>query len=213
MALTNLSLEELDRELGKFLKVQSEFMKRISLLKNQVLAGPTMEEWLYDYTCLAHWPRDLNLNEKILLGALTWYLPDEVRCSFQLELEKNWGSELVEAREVLLLTKKTALIYLQIQNRFDSYTFFGNLLKSTFLRKFKLVSFRAIVRTRRGVKKLNMRDYKDKGSCRPDSNPEPVYNFRKKLSVEEKTLREIRQSLQTEILLSEVLDHLMAEIL
>lgn len=212
MALTNLTLSKLNEEIEKFLLSQTEFQKRVSWLKNQVLVSPMKENQDYDLTKLA-WPKGLNLNERIFIGIFSWYLPEEVRFAFQFALEENWGGDFKEVKEVLLLSKELALGYLLVQTRFNEYDLFGNILSknSPILRKFKLLKFQRINRSRRGVKRLNFGDYKDKGSCRPDSNPEPVYNYRKFLSVNDLLLREQEEQEALEALLSEIEVRLKSE--
>lgn len=213
MALTNLTLEQLDSNIEKFLMSQSEFQKRVSWLKNQVLVSPTMEIQKYDFTKLV-WPRGLSLNERIFIGVFSWYLPEEVRFAFHFALEENWGGDFKEVKEVLLLSKRTALGYLLVQDRFNEFDLFGNILSknSTILRNFRLVRFQEIKQSRKGIKRINFCDYKDKGSCRPDSNPEPVYDYRKLLTVDQLIERELALQAAVEALLSEIEVRLKAEI-
>jgi len=84
----------------------------------------------YDFTSLSL--PELKINQKIVLAAIHWYFPEEIRWLTHLWLTENWGAEHREIRDVLLISKDFALGYLLIQDRFNNHDFFGNMLNKQF---------------------------------------------------------------------------------
>lgn len=189
----------------------------IKELRNHVLINPTKEEdWIPEISNCLRSKVSLKLDEKILLGAIHWYFDENVRFLFNLWLDENWGGEFKEVKSVILSSKTNALGYLLVSDRFNEFDFFGNLLTSRVLKRLSHFSLRGPKRSNQirksGIKYPNFCDYKDKGSKRPDHNPEPLYNFRKLRSVEEQMLIEAELGLKTDQLFFLVEERLKKEI-
>lgn len=79
-------------------------------------------------------PNCKSLNQKIFLGILSWYLPEEVRFPVVLWLDQHWGVEKKEVKDIILTSKIYALAWLQVQERWNEYDLFGNYLNERFLK-------------------------------------------------------------------------------
>lgn len=210
MSFENLSFQRLDILLQEFVEENEQVACKVKELRDLVLTNPKKNNF-YDITSLTWKTGKMKLTEKILLGVLHWYFPEELRFTFHLELERIWGSDFKEIREVLLTSKKTALGFLLIQDRWDERAFLG-FLNERSLRTFLTVKFRITDSQKTGkFKKLNFRDYKDKGSKPPEHHREPVYNFRKLLSEEDLFLRRMDLESRIKDLLIQIEDRLKME--
>lgn len=209
MSFENLSFESLDLQLQKFVDECPQLLEKIKELRDLVLVNPTKNN-KYDLTGLT-WNSNFELNEKILLGILHWYFPEELRFTFNLELDRIWGNDYIEYK-VILISKKVALGFLLVQDRWNEFDFFGNILKAKTLRKFWSLRFKISDSQKTGkFRKLNFCDYKDKGSKPPDHQREPVYNYRKLLTVEDLELRRLASEEKRKLLLIQIEDKLRLE--
>lgn len=155
-------------------------------------------------------PFNLKLSEKIILGVLQWYMPKELRCLINLWLEENWGSEFRDVKAVLIHSKKTALGYCLISDRWNDRDFFGNILS-------KNNGYKSFVRIKLKRKKrqkpkrvVRRRGYNDKGFRSPEHKSVGYYH-EKLRSVTEQILLEEQVKLQTEHLFEEINKRYFAE--
>jgi hypothetical protein len=117
-------------------------LKELRLLVLNVPKHQESELPLYDLTKirLESEAIKLKLKEKILLGVLLWYFPEEIKSTVWLWLDEHWGPNEREVKEVLLTSKSWALGYILVQDKWSDNDFFGNILvKSTikFLLRFE----------------------------------------------------------------------------
>jgi hypothetical protein len=147
-----------------------------------------------------------------MMGVLHWYFPEEIRCLVNLALSENWGGDFEEIKEVLLTSKETALAYLIIQDRFNEYDFYGNLLTEKI--NLLLSGHLKILKNKhsmKGIVFINRSEYKDKGSGYKYSNS-PIYDYRKLLTVAQQIEREELKRQKVEQLLSEVNEFLRNQV-
>jgi hypothetical protein len=193
-----------------FLDEHSRLGTTILELRNQVLDNPT--KFLDDYLNDFYSPISLKLNEKIILGVLHWYFPEEIKFLFNLWLDENWGGEFKEIKAQLLHSKDFALGYLLVSDRFNEFDFFGNLLTQKILDRFCHFKFKKKKKRKLGIIPINFCDYKDKGSKPPDCNPEPVYDYRKLRTVDEQLELEIELNVKIDRLRLLIITRLEQEI-
>lgn len=183
--MLRISLEEIDRQIQNF--YDRYLSGKCEDRRNLILISSNLESDLEPNGL--NYPKNLKLNEKILLGVIHWYMPEELRVLTNLWLSKSWGGEFEEVRDVLLHSKDYALTYLLVSDRWNERDFFGNVLKENNLKNILRFYVRKIKKS--PVKrKVWRRGYQDHGSLRPQHLPEPVFDYRKLLSVEELILRE-----------------------
>lgn len=123
--MLRMSRENLDSSITKVLAKTSFGMKDKSL-RTVLSASPTQQPYLldeYDNTIIVT-PK--KLKDKIVLATLSWYFSEEVGILIRLSLEEHWGAELQEVGTVVLTSKEFCLTWLQIQEDFNEYDFFGN---------------------------------------------------------------------------------------
>lgn len=205
--LQGLTLESLDQTLFKFYEKNLEKVckdRRSKILDNSNLQGYEMFE-----PNGLKFP-SLKINEKILLGVLLWYMPDELRVLCHLWLEEHWGGEFKEVRAVLLTSKRSALGYLLVNDRWSARDFFGNVLTKKSCET--IMSFKLRKRsTKRPKQKVWRRGYQDHGTLRPKHSV-PKYDYRKFKTYDQKLQEE--ELLRQKIISLENLvnDRLMQEI-
>jgi hypothetical protein len=142
------------------------------------------------------------LNEKILFGILHWYFPAEIRVIFNLWLEEHFGEDYSEVKEIILLSKETALGYLLVQDRWSSRDFYGNVLTKKQTSNFQKSNL--ILRlTSKPKDKVFRRGYNDHGSMKP-SHLTTMYNYKKFRSLTEQMLITREKEEKFLLLLSEV---------
>lgn len=183
--LTNVSFESLDQIVEKFynrnLKTTCQD-RRSSVLSNSNFQGYE----LYEPNGL-DFP-SMRITEKILLGVLHWYFPAELRVLCHLWLEENWGGEFPEIRAVLLTSKRTALGYILVSDRWSSRDFFGNVLKENMVKNIKEMSLRK--RSKRKPKRtVRKRGYQDHGTLRPKHDV-PMYDYKKFRTLDQQIQKE-----------------------
>lgn len=152
---------------------------------------------------------NLNIEEKILLGVLQWYMPEDLSVLMNLWLEEHWGGEFKEIRDVLLSSKDTALGYILVSDRWNERDFYGNVLKKERVRKILRYRFRKRV-TRKPTKKVWRRGYNDKGNLRLPHEV-PGYDYRKFRTVQEQMAIVEEQQKKFEDLLLLILERLEQE--
>lgn len=115
-----------------------EVQRKTILLSTKVSMNPTLQlekGWELNHF---NFKRHLKLKEKLILGILLWYLPDEIRVLGQLELERIWGGERKEWKAMLTTSKLVALGLLLEQDAFNDNDLWGNILTEKFLRRILL---------------------------------------------------------------------------
>jgi hypothetical protein len=119
------TLDDLNQGIEKYyLKNFSGKMKKLHTL---LLVESETETCNFDFTKYSL--PELSLDEKISLGVISWFTPEEIRWTLQFWIIDNWGGEFKEVKDIILTSKNIALGYLIIQNRFSSSDFFGNILR------------------------------------------------------------------------------------
>jgi hypothetical protein len=154
-----------------------------------------------------------SLNEKILLGLIQWYMPDEIRVLTSLWLDEHWGSEHKTEKSDLLSSKLAALGFLLEQDRWNERDFFGNILRVKLIWYF-LDEKRSFFQNRNDLprvkKKVYRRGYNDKHTLRKP-HKSIRYDYRKlkdPLQVEEKRELEKQEILNS---FRKIQDRLRAE--
>lgn len=142
------------------------------------------------------------LTEKILLGVLQWFMPEELAVLTNLWLEKNWGAEFKEVQEVLCTSKETALGYCLVSDRWNERDFFGNVLTEKNLRNIGRLYFRKR-ETKRPKRLVRKRGYKDKGSLRLP-HQSIGYDYKKLKSVIQVLEEEDAQNRKVELLFDQI---------
>jgi hypothetical protein len=140
--LFKLSLTDLDSQLS--LRHQKLFGTRELTLTDKLLDSPTYQAE-YDLTRLVIPTR--KTKDLIGLAVLSWYMSEEIKTLLQLELRSVWPAEFREVGEVLLTSKEFMLAWLIIQDQWNEYDFFGNVLDKRLSRIWTLVDFRRKSRT------------------------------------------------------------------
>lgn len=128
MALTKVSIRELDQKLGDFFS--SEILEKLKGLSNKLFDNPTQdeEEPLLPMRELRY-SKTLSLNEKILLLLSTWYCEENIAFQIRQDFEQHWGKEQREIYEIIISSKLLALGWLKSQDRWNEHDFFGNIMK------------------------------------------------------------------------------------
>lgn len=132
----------------------------------------------------------LTLRDKLFLGILLWYVPNEIRVLGQLWLEENWGGERREWIAVLNTSKVTALGLILVQDDFNDNDLWGNYLTENYFRlliaKFPKKLKRIRKRSRPTVRR---RGHRDSAGGREYHGPNKI-DFSKIISEEEYLLKE-----------------------
>jgi len=181
-------------------------------LRNQVLVGPNLTLEKENLNPNYFHCKITKRREKILLGLIHWYFPDEIRVLVNLFLEQSWGKEDLALKALLLSSKTLALGCILEQEIFSDRDFFGNLLKKSTLKNFLLytsVKFKG--NKGRVIYPEFRRGYKDKGSKPPEHQPERIFFMKNFRTPEEELQKEVRLQLEYEVLLSKVLTRLSKE--
>lgn len=174
--MLNISPEDLDVKLSSFYR-EELLWKDIDLSK-AVLRDPNHQSVNFTDIGTFTKPSSFKLKEKIMLGILHWYCSDEIRFSINILLEENWGRERIELKAVLLSSKRNALAWLIIQDEFNEFDFFGNLLKKNQFNNFFNLKFK-IERKKRNLKRYT-------GWCRgPQDHSSRVDNLTKRVRYRE----------------------------
>jgi hypothetical protein len=119
--------KSLDLEIEKSPTVEL-LREKCSVLGNYVSDSPTQYPDTtapLDVTTLRI-PR--KLKDKLLLALLSWYVDEVVGFLIRLNLEENWGAELKEVGQIVLTSKEFALAWFIIQDKWNEFDFFGNIL-------------------------------------------------------------------------------------
>lgn len=139
MITTDLTV--LDQNLRNFYE---EFLRAKDLdLSTTVLRDPKPDAVVQFDISSFRKPEKFSLKEKMMLGILHWYFSKEIRFSINLWLERHWGQERKEVKEVLLNSKRTALGWLKIQTDFNDSDFYGNYLKQNNFSAFFRLKFQS----------------------------------------------------------------------
>lgn len=182
--------EELFQSITKVLSKEENFLRKSEFLRTEISAMPEAPIDR-DLTTLVI-PHVRELNSKICLGILSWFVPEEIHFQLLLFLDTCWGPELQEVKEVLLTSRDSALAWLQIQDRWNANDFYGNVLPRT-LRQIS-VKFEHKRLSTKPVKKYTgwCRGHRESSRLnRPDSS--------KVLPTREEILRIEEESLQKEV--------------
>lgn len=119
--------EKLDHGINKY--YERHFSKKMKKLQTQLLVkSDTIDNVTVDFTQFQI--SQLKLDELIALSVISWYTPEEIGYLLRLWLMENWGSNYKEVEDIVLTSKRLALGYLLVQNRFSNNDFFGNILRS-----------------------------------------------------------------------------------
>lgn len=142
------------------------------VLRNHVLDSSNLQS---NYETNAVFFKGKKLKEKILLGLVSWYLPEEVGFLIRFWLEENWGSEKKEWCRIIGTSKLYALTLILIQDEYSNRDFFGNIASKQYIER--SISKVSIPRrnTTRIKRKIRRRGYQDHGSKRPSHLPEPIF--------------------------------------
>lgn len=129
--LSSTSLKELDLRFDELIK--KEGTEELNLLTVEVSMSPTLRKGAE--LNFFRFRGSLTLREKLFLGIIFWYIPDEIRVLAQIELERIWGGERREWLAVLNTSKVTALGLLLVQDELGDNDVWGNYLKEKFFKR------------------------------------------------------------------------------
>lgn len=119
--------EKLNKGLEK--EFRKHFQTKMKKLQTLLLVeSDTETNKVYDFTKFRC--PELKLDEKIALGVISWYAPEELKWLIQFWIQENWGGEHHEVKDIILTSKSLALGYLLVQDRFNDSDFFGNHLRN-----------------------------------------------------------------------------------
>lgn len=161
-------------------RVLTRFLRKIQSLgvdqelTRAIVDTPTLN--LRNLQGEVHFSKALKEKDYLVLAILSWYLPEEIGYLLNQSLFDKWKAQNYSAeKEILLSSKDLALSYLQIQDKFNDNDFFGNYLSVKNLERI-FRQLRLPKKESRPVKKpVFRRGYNDKGSRRPDHEPEPKF--------------------------------------
>lgn len=203
--LSRTSYLELDQQIQKFynriLRQKCED-RRIS-----VVVDPNLRMEIFEPNGI-HFPVR-KLTEKILLGFLQWYMPKEIGVLVNLWLEEHWGGEFKEIKIALNTSKKTALGYILISDRWNERDFFGNVLCEKQVKNICRFSFRRRI-TKRPRRTIRRRGYNDKGTLRLQHQT-LGFDYRKLKSVDQVLREEVEFQQRVEILFDQIERRLIDE--
>lgn len=202
-----LSYEELSRKCSETLN-SSKIIEKCEFLRKSVVVGPKSYERPFELKIVNK--RLSKLNDKILLGVLHWYLPKEISVLMNLWLEENWGGEFLEVKTAVLTSKKSALGYLLVNDRWNENDFLGNILKEKRVESI-LSGFHIFWYENPHPKRtVRRRGYNDKGSLNPP-HLSKIYDYRKFRTVYELELEETKLNAKIENLFKLIDNRLRAE--
>lgn len=191
--MLKLTIEELDLRLSRI--YSHSFEKRTESLRRKLSDSPTQEsDWTYDFTRLVI--KERRSTSLIGLALLSWYMTDEMRALLQLELEsKRVEGYSYELMEILLNSKEFALSWLILQEKWNEFDLFGNVLDRRLARAWSQVDFAK--KSTRKVRRYTgyCRGYRE--SSRRAPSPLPL-ELRAKLTVEEEFQRKLVRELTTQ---------------
>jgi hypothetical protein len=124
------------------------------------------------------YPKSFRLLRALVISL--WYLPDEIKWRFLLDLQEmkfTWlNSKQRLELDILIASKETCEFYLFETKRYSSNELFGNILGNDLkdLNKELKVSYR---RSPKPKKLVRRRGYKDHGARRPDDRWLPKHDF------------------------------------
>lgn len=194
MAFKSTDLDLIDQQLWKF--VHNELSETTESLRQLVLDSPTQLSKVtmkFDFTRLSL--KFSKESEFQTLAIVSWYLPEEMRILFQLELSETWRGQSDGVKEILLTSKDYALTWLMRCSRWNESDFFGNHLNKSFCRKFNLTEFR-----RNSQKKVQ----RYSGYCRgyQDTNRGAPSSLRREHWAKRSQLEEEQRQLEIEMTIS-----------
>lgn len=134
----------------------------------------------------------LNGRDKFVLAIFMWYMPEWASFLLKIQLEEEWTDDKSELASAMLTSKELMLSTLQIQEFYNGNDLFGNILniKGTTLKKIGRY-FRIRKPDSRPPKAVQRkRGYTDKGSRRPEHQPEPRYKDYAKLLTFDQNIEE-----------------------
>ena len=205
--LATTTLNQLEKNLEKFF--DQDWIRKVSRkLRSAVIDNSNLQFDLLEPNGIEFKAR--TIKEKILLGIFQWFTEPELRCLINLWLEENWGGESKEIMKIINNSKDTALGYLLVSNKWNDRDFFGNFLKNE---NFYFFNWSRIRQRNHSAprRKMRRRGYDDKGTLPSKTNPEPIFDYRKILSVQEQMNREVKQQQIYSLLLEQVWERLILE--
>lgn len=198
--LTSTSLEALNSRIDKlYNEVGAE---ELNLLTAKVSMNPTLRKG--EELNFFRFRGNLSLRDKLFLGTILWFVPDEIRVLGQLWLEENWGGERKEWIAVLTTSKVTALGLILVQDDFNDNDLWGNYLTESFFRLLIAKFPRSLSRMRRKARPtVRRRGHRDSAGGREYHGPNRI-DFSKIISEEEYFLREMELEQKIALLRQEI---------
>lgn len=118
-----------------------------------------------------------------VLTILSWYMPEWAQILLRIQIEEEWNDNMSELKSAMLSSKEMMLSILQIQEYYNGFDLFGNILGKKSIVLKKIGHFFKLRQPQRSKPKkpIRKRGYTDKGSRRPEHQPEPRYKDYTKL--------------------------------
>jgi len=200
-----ISYFDLDRSLGNF--YESTIREKCEFLRDAVIDNSMRLDSFF-------FVNDLKLNlkkqkEKILVGVLSWYSPEEIRPLINIWIDENWGAENCEIKTCILTSKESALGFLLVQKFWSERDFFGNIMIKDYLRNFLSCHLRRRFDDQ-PKRKIRRRGYNDKGTLRP-KHISPIYDHSKFKSIYQVELERAENKRKYHYLVQEIEDRLLIE--
>lgn len=129
--LLNLNLRDLDSTLKRFYD-QSSGPKKTESLRMSLSDSPKLySDGQINFDPTQFYFGTRRRQDLIVLAIFSWYFPEEIRILFQLDLAEHWEKcdKFYEVKEILLTSKEFALSWLILQDQWNEFDFFGNVLR------------------------------------------------------------------------------------
>lgn len=171
---SNKNIDTLDSNLLQF--YEKNLSEKFESLAFQVLDSPTLYSGPFvDFDPTKIIFRSRKMSDLIGLAIFSWYAPEEIRILIQLALEEfTWASDKFnyDVKEILLTSKEYSLAWLVLQDCWNEYDFYGNIINRKFV--FKINNFLSFKRiSRKKVKRYSgyCRGYRDSNQRGPKPLP------------------------------------------
>jgi len=206
--LNTTTLGQLDQRFDELFKAVGAV--ELNLLTAKVSMNPNLQKGVE--LNFFRFRGNLSLRDKLFLGVLVWYIPDEIRVLAQLWLEEHWGGERKEWIAVLTTSKLTALGLLLVQDELGDNDVWGNYLTERYF-KLLIAKFPKTLKRQRPKARalVRRRGHRDSAGGREYHGPNRI-DFSKIISEEEVFLRRSLLEQKIETLRHQIDDRLSYEI-
>lgn len=141
-----LNINNLDLKIQEF--VDEKFTDYLQDRRSKVLRGPKHNPNNdYHYEFIVKGSKHWKLKELRLISIMSWYISPEIRYHLNLFLDEIWTKQLETyseeqalslklEKELMLSSKQNCLGYILLQDEFNEFDFFGNILNLDNIKSF-----------------------------------------------------------------------------